>query len=254
MQREGRFPISIRDIRFRPLRILGTFGLAFIALFANGAGGHLAELYLGAEQGRAMPWLLYYSGHTAQLIVTLVIIAIISRGRFGEYGLKWPPAETYIKPALVWGALFGVLMTVVDYFPGLLARTAPRNLPLTATNILGWLSFEGLWAGTGEEILFRGLLLTSLASGVSGRIRMGRYTIQLAGVVIAVVFALAHMSSFWTRPFMEAAGQQVYAFVLGILYAYWFEKSGSVLAPIIGHNTGNFLEYVFAFLMVWLWR
>jgi hypothetical protein len=31
-------------------------------------------------------------------------------------------------------------------------------------------------------------------------------------------------------------GQQIYAFELGILYAYWREKSGSLLAPIVGQR------------------
>ena len=39
--------------------------------------------------------------------------------------------------------------------------------------------------------------------------------------------------------FWIALGQQIYAFALGILYAYWREKSGSLLAPIIGHNVSD---------------
>lgn len=244
---------SIYDVHIRPLRILATFGLAFIALFANGACGHLAERFVSPAKAAAMPWMLYFAGHSGQFAATLGMIAIISKGRLGDYGLEWPPRATYVKPALAWGAVFGVVMTVVDYFPELLSHTAPK-LPLTATNIAGWLSFEALWAGTVEEILFRGLLLTCLATGIAGRVRLGRYDMMLAGVVVAALFSLAHMSSFWHRPLMEALGQQVYAFALAILYAYWYEKSGSVLAPIIGHNTGNFLEYVIAFGLAWAWR
>lgn len=116
------------------------------------------------------------------------------------------------------------------------------------------MTFEGLWAGTVEEVLFRGLLVTFLMSRISGRVRVGRYSMHVAGVMVAVLFCLAHISSFWTRPPLLAAGQQAYAFGLAILYAYWYEKSGSVLAPIIGHNAGNFLEYVLAFALTAAWR
>jgi hypothetical protein len=49
-------------------------------------------------------------------------------------------------------------------------------------------------------------------------------------------------------------GQQIYAFGLGILYAYWREKSGSLLAPVVGHNLSDGVEYTLMFLMTWLWR
>jgi len=45
----------------------------------------------------------------------------------------------------------------------------------------------------------------------------------------------------------------VNGFALGILYAYWREKSGSVLAPIIGHDVSDVVEYALVFLMTWLW-
>jgi hypothetical protein len=45
-------------------------------------------------------------------------------------------------------------------------------------------------------------------------------------------------------------GQQIYAFALGVLYAYWLEKSQSILAPIVGHNVGDVVEYAILFLWV----
>jgi uncharacterized protein len=77
---------------------------------------------------------------------------------------------------------------------------------------------------------------------------------HVAGVILAILFALAHLTSFWTENFWIALGQQIYAFALGILYAYWREKSGSLLAPIIGHNVGDGVEYIMTLLMTWLWR
>ncbi len=226
-------------------------GLLVPAFLLAGLGQKLAERFVSMPALMAMPWIQLYFGHAGMLIGGLICIALLSKGRFRDYGLKLPPGRTYVAAALLWGAAFGVIMFVIDYAPQLGAHAAPKNLPLTSTNIAGWLTFEGLWAGTVEEIVFRGLLLTFLMSRISGRVRVGKYTMHVAGVVIAVLFCLAHVSSFWTRPFLLAAGQQAYAFALAILYAYWYEKSGSVLAPIIGHNVGNFLEYVLAFGMAW---
>ena len=47
-------------------------------------------------------------------------------------------------------------------------------------------------------------------------------------------------------------GQQAYAFALGVLYAYWFEKSRSVAAPIVGHNASDVVEYGIVFAWIGL--
>jgi len=116
------------------------------------------------------------------------------------------------------------------------------------------MGFELIFVGFAEEIPFRGLLQTFLMQRTSGRIRLGKYDMHIAGVILALLFGLAHLTSFWTRPFWYALGQQGYAFALGILYAYWREKSGSLLASIVGHNMSDGVEYALVFLMIWLWR
>src|SRR5262249_40030708 len=37
------------------------------------------------------------------------------------------------------------------------------------------------------------------------------------------------------------------------LYAYWFEKSRSVVAPIVGHNVSDVAEYLIVFVLIALW-
>ena len=156
--------------------------------------------------------------------------------------------------ASMWGS-FGVLMTAVDYFPQILQRLPPPdNLSLAPASIGVWIFFEAALVGATEEIPFRGLLQTFLMQRTSGRVRFWKYDMHVAGVILALLFALAHLSNFWTGLFWMALGQQIYAFALGILYAYWREKSGSLLASIIGHNTSDGVEYVLMILMTWLWR
>jgi hypothetical protein len=68
-----------------------------------------------------------------------------------------------------------------------------------------------------------------------------------------VLFCLSHIVSFWTESFGAAVGQQLYAFTWAIIYAYWLEKSGSLLPSIIGHNVGNLVEDILAFVMASCW-
>jgi len=246
--------ISVSDVRLHVWPFLMVVLLAVAGMAPGVLAIKLAAFLLTPSQLDAMPWLVGCASETGFVIGSLICIGILSRGRFGEFGLKWPRGKSYLGAAFLWGIFFAVLMTVVDYLPQLIARVPPSIMPLSRSNMAGQLLFEGIFPGFGEEILFRGLLLTYLSSEISGRIRFLSFDMHIAGVLIAAMFALAHMSNFWSRPFWEAFGQQGYAFLFGVFYAYWLEKSGSVAAPIIGHNVGNFLEYVGAFFLVWLWR
>ena len=214
----------------------------------------LVTLHWTPAQLAAMPWLSGYASETGFLIGSLICIGFLSKGRFGEFGLQLPRGKSYLKAALLWGLFFGLLMIVVDHLPKLIARVPPEVGSLTRGNITGQLVFEAIFPGVAEEVLFRGLLLTYLGSRISGRVRFLGFDMHIAGVLVAAMFALAHMSNFWSRPLWQALGQQIYAFGFGVFYAYWSEKSGSLAAAMVGHNVGNFVESAIEFILAALWR
>jgi membrane protease YdiL (CAAX protease family) len=207
---------------------------------------------LPSMTGQTLPWL--YAQHAIQTLLALVAIFAIKRFMPFDAGLRWPPEKTYIRPAILWGLFFGVLMTVVDYAPDLIAHH-PMNLgyAVTPRSMIGWIFFEGIYVGPTEEILFRSLLVGYLIAAMPGKMRLGRYDMSWGGVIVALIFALAHATNFINHPAWAAAGQQVYAFALGVLYAYWFEKSRSVMAPIIGHNVSDVVETGICFVLIALW-
>jgi hypothetical protein len=242
---------SISGLQLRPWPILATIGLGLLVVVPSG----YVFLLLTEHMSRTETVWLAMANHAVMLLIAVALIAWFSRGTFSEYGLQWPKQRNYVRSALWWGTAFGLLMTVVDYFPQILRHTPPPdNLALTPQSIGAWLFYAGIFVGPTEEIPFRGLLQTYLMQRTSGRIRLWKYEMHVAGIVLALLFALAHLTSFWQENLWIALGQQIYAFALGILYAYWREKSGSLLAPIIGHNVGDGVEYVLIFLMTWAWR
>jgi membrane protease YdiL (CAAX protease family) len=247
-------PDTMKRIGSWVLWTLATIGLGLTVLAPDGVVHALVNNRLGMQRAMAMPWIALYIDHAVMTLVALGLIALLSKGRFGDYGLQRPQGKSYIVASIVWGAIFGIVMTVADYLPSLLAHKPPENYPLTSVNITGWLSFQFIYVGFTEEIPFRGLLQTFLMQRTTGHIRIGSYDMHAAGVVLAVLFALAHLGSFWSRPFWFAFAQQVYAIGLGILYAYWREKSGSLSAAIIGHNLSDGVEGSLIFLLGWLWR
>jgi uncharacterized protein len=236
--------------RFRlkvvPLLVVAALGFgvpylaAYLAIFAS------RVLHTPSPHGPTLPWL--YMHHALQALIALIAIAIVKRFVPGDYGLHWPRGKTYIRPAILAGALFGIIMTLVDYAPQLIAHTKPDlGYALTPSNAFGWLFFEGVYVGPTEEIPFRALLVTYLAATMPGKLRIRGFEMNWAGVIAALIFALLHATNFDVRAWPIALGQQVYAFMLGVLYAYWLEKSQSVVAPAIGHNVSDGVEYAIVF-------
>jgi uncharacterized protein len=192
-----------------------------------------------------------YVHHTFQLALGLIAIAALKRLVPADYGLHRPRGKSHLGAAVAWGVIFGAVMTVVDYAPQILAHRAPTlGYPLSPPTVIGWLFFEGVYVGPTEEIPFRALLVTYLAAMLPARLRLARLEMSWAGVIVAGLFALLHAFNFYLRPWPEALGQQVYAFALGVFYAYWLEKSRSVLAPAVGHNVGDVVEYLILFTWV----
>jgi uncharacterized protein len=248
---------EVPRMRFKVVPILITaalgLGLPMIAAILSVLGARLVHVPL--TPGYNLRFL--YVQHAFQLILALFVIAIFKYWLVpGDYGLRWPRGKTYILPAFLWGAFFASLSFAIGYWPHILALSRPENpsFPLTPANVWGWTIFENVYVGPTEEIPFRALLVTYLAATMPGkfsiRLPIGRYEMNWAGVIVAVIFALAHVSSFFTGPLSDALLQQFFALSLGILYAYWLEKSKSVVAPIIAHNMSDGLQYVILFL--WL--
>ncbi len=244
------------DRASRPVKsvpILAAIGILLSALIVDGAIVVMAVHFMGKATFDSTPWKALYFGHTGMLLVALLWIGFLGGWRFREFGFKAPADHKYVWIGAVFGIFFALVMTAVDYAHNIAMQMPPEHFSLSVTNVIGLLSFEGFYAGTVEEIFFRGLLVTFLMQRMSGRIRLGGFSLHIAGVIVAVLFCLSHVASFWTESFSAAAGQQVYAFVWGIIYAYWLEKSGSLLPSIIGHNLGNLLEDILAFVMVSQW-
>lgn len=236
------------------LKAIGVLVVAGLAVCVPTAAAYIARylehlLGIGDPRDHLLTWL--YIQHFFQLALALCVIALLKRMAPADYGLHMPRGKSYIGAALVWGAAFGVLMTLVDYAPQLFSHTKPMlGYPLTPSNVFGWLFFEGVYVGPTEEVPFRAMLVPFLATMWPACLKLGRFEMNWAGVIVAVIFALLHATSFSTRNWPLALGQQVYAFTLGVLYAYWLEKSESVLPAIVGHNAGDFVEYALLFLWV----
>lgn len=228
-------------------------GIVLLVIFAiaiaSEAFANFATRGFAKDTLETYRWIFLYFHHLMQMVIAIAIM-LASGVSLRKYGFNLRSENLYLMPAIGVGVLFGVIMTLVDHGPAVVTGEAITGYVLDRTNVVGWLSFEWLFAGASEEIFVRGLLMTYLMSKFSGHVRIIRWDVHVAGVIIAVLFALMHLGSFWSGNLIYAIGQQLYAFILGLCYAYFFERSRSLLAPIVAHNLSNGVEFVLLFSLL----
>jgi len=189
-------------------------------------------------------WSYGLAAHTAGFLVALALMSVLKPFFPGTFGLSLPKGRSFVWPALWIGTLGGLLMLGVDHYPELLMRRAPIGPYSTnPANMIPWLLIQGGVVGLTEELVFRSLFLGYLITRIPTRVHLGSIDISVAGISIALLFSLAHASAFWHVPLIAALGQQIYAIGFGLLCAYLFEQSGSIVAPIVAHSAGDLVEW-----------
>lgn len=229
---------------------LAQFGaLILLQIFATLALGRLLFRQLPQFWSNAS-WGFGLAMHCAGFLVALALMFVLKPFFGGSFGFSLPKGQSMIWPAFWVGCLVGVLMLGVDHSAELL-RARPPQGPYTTNlaNMIPWLIIQGGIVGLTEETVFRSLFQSYLLTQVTTRIHVGRSELSLAGILIAVVFSLAHADAFKHVAFVTALGQQIYAIGLGVFCGYLFERSGSILAPVVAHNAADFVEWICRFAL-----
>ena len=189
-------------------------------------------------------WAFVGLAMTFQTLAGLACIAVMRRvlPQASTY-LAWPArGRSLLGLALAIGVVMGVLMLVADWWPQLVAHHAPDGgYDTRHGGVAGWLVVMAA-SGLCEEPIFRGLLVGLLTVLVPGRVRIGRIDLPVSGVLVALLFGLAHYRSFFVDPLPLAVAQQLYAFAFGLVYVWLMERSGSLLAPAVAHGVGDAVE------------
>ena len=144
-------------------------------------------------------------------------------------------------------ALITVAWTVI---PSLLHPAPDLGIfgPASSANVAGWLSFEWIFVGFAEEIMFRGVIQTNLAQSWKGAWRIWGAEIPNAGIVTTVLFCLAHIDPLHPHIYWP---QQLFALGLGIYYSAVYHRTGSLLNPILAHNVGDGMIVTSIYLVYW---
>ncbi len=179
---------------------------------------------------------------TPSILVSAALIpTVIKKSRFSEIGLSFGQTKHSLV-VLGWTCL--VMFPAM--FCGLwLLKSYGLNLPLRPVlprnqEWISWLFYQFMYVAVAEELFFRGFLQGNILR-LMNTVMARRPTLQCwASIVIsAACFAAAHM-------IVQGRIISALTFLPGVILAWLFIRTKSLLAPILFHGLANLSYYVMA--------
>jgi uncharacterized protein len=178
--------------------------------------------------------------HILQGLIVLIIMVIIMKFSKIKFNLGLGNSKIglrYLKRFM----LFFFLYTLITFLVILVFRQfEPFGFPINMRNISGYLGFQLFLSGPSEELIFRAFAITMFSVLITNK-RIDRH-LSYANLFALLVFGLAHVAiSFSPIGFAYAIPQIILAIGLGYFYGDCYEKSKSVIYPMIMHSYTNVL-------------
>ena len=215
-------------ILFIALILLGVPRLA--GLFANQFN------YIGIDPDGAFAWITIH--HIVQALLLLPVIFILVRTKDYNFGFSVGDKKVGLYFVRLFAIIFTIYMVVSLIIVFLVGNFNTFPYPLTIRNILGQLGFQLFLSGSSEELIFRAFAITMLSLYLKGSFFSGK--ISSANFIAAIIFALAHVGfNFFPFSMTYDPFQLVYAGTLGITYGICYERSKSMIYPMIMHSMSN---------------
>ena len=214
--------------------------LTFILLIAPRIGSFVADLfdYSAIDPDGAFMWISIH--HIVQALVIMPIMLIVSKSFNIKFNLglgEKPAGMKYLKRFILFFTVYTFLAYLITIVSGGVVSFA---YPLITRNIVGYLGFQLLLSGPSEELIFRAFAISMFAGLVTNK-RVNKY-LSFAVLFASIVFGIAHIR-FSFNPFRLSYSvfQVFYAIVLGYFYGDCYEKSRSIIYPMIMHSYTNVL-------------
>ncbi len=194
-----------------------------LLLFVGGYGpAFLTVAMLKLRPFEAVPGITVIS-----LVVAILLIEVASgrAGGFAQFGFRFCHYR-YIAAAIVFGVPIAWALTI-------LVNRLSLGLPPPEVSFRPWMTFLYFVVGAAiqEEIIFRGLLQTTLARQFPATLSFFGTSLSYAAIIVALLFGLVHLE---VNPITAGA-----AFVLGLLSGELRHRSGSLLPAILVHAVFN---------------
>ena len=200
-------------------KALGTLLLLFVAAYGP---AFLTAALLKLRPSVAVPVIIVISS-----VVAIILTKVLSgrSGGFAQFGFRFCHSR-YIAAAIVFGVpiAWAVTILVNHLSPG----PPPREVSFSP-----WMTFLYFVVGAAiqEEIIFRGLLQTTVVRQFPATLSFFGTSLSYAAIIVALLFGLIHLE---VNPITAGA-----AFVLGLFSGELRHRSGSLLPAILVHAVFN---------------
>jgi len=207
----------LTKVRFA--KALGTLLLLFAAAYSP---AFLTVALLKLRPFEAVPVIIVIS-----LAMAILLIGVVSgrAGGFAQSGFRFCHYR-YIAAAIVFGVPLAWALTI-------LVNHLSSDPPSSEPSFGPWMTFLYFVVGAAiqEEIIFRGLLQTTLARQYPATLSFFGTSLSYAAIIVALLFGLIHLK---INPITASA-----AFVLGLFSGELRHRSGSLLPAILVHAVFN---------------
>jgi membrane protease YdiL (CAAX protease family) len=179
--------------------------------------------------------------HAVMLLIGMAIILVLRKLKNLDFYFQLGDKKKGIKYLAVFTASFAVISVAQHAFMVVNGQLPVYAFPLDGRNVIGTLGFQLLLTGPAEEVVFRALpiILLKRSFGESIEIK-GNVTLEV--ILASILFAFAHVSwSISPLHFEADYFQIIYAFVLGTIQGIVYQRTRSILYPVLMHSFSNAL-------------
>lgn len=179
--------------------------------------------------------------HVVQMMIALAMIVALSKllkidfyFQIGDVKIGSRILALFTSAYVAISITIHILMYVNNQLP-------TYGFPLDVRNIIGTLGFQLFLSGPSEEIVYRAIPITLLTYAF-GRSIPVKGSLTLEVILVSILFSLAHTNwSLQPLVFQADPFQLIYAFALGIIQGVAYQRSNSILYPILMHSISNVL-------------
>jgi membrane protease YdiL (CAAX protease family) len=202
-------------------------GLVAFGLAIAGTVVVVAGLRAGAIPGVVANYLV----HGWMAAIALTWFFLLGR-RFPVGGLN----AARLRPWFVVGLILvgiNVIATIASP-PG-----AGLRIPKPPT-LVAQLVFLAFVVGPTEELLFRGLIQTSLNASIQARVWLRSWSLGLGTAIAAVLFGLFHLMNVAYQPLGETLQQALTAIVIGLVFGVLYDRTKNLVGASLAHSLADF--------------
>lgn len=164
------------------------------------------------------------------------------RGRY-QMGVKWVSSF-----AAIW---FFVYLAIYIYYVFNDTQPSTYYNVRDLRNFAGEFFFRAFVAGISEELFFRSFPIVMLLAVWKQKVKIFNYSIRRVTLLSAIIYAIAQIGvDFSTMEIYHFDPLQIpMAFGLGLLFAVTFERTRSILYPVLMHTFSDIIPVIILYFL-----